>query len=238
MPKDKRRSSRSPSRRKRSRSRSPRRYRKEYKYDEKESCETIHATKVKKEFSFEDYVKDLDTLFFTDRDVIKKGTPQYDEFWKFFNKYQMMRNRQGITTWIAPKSKPTNELGIPTVYHRSFLINFGLNLPPPDKLLDRLPATNFERKSYRPKLTKEQLMEFHQIILLYLEFLQREKMVKLKKLRESQEKLPIAQFKDEIIKTVSEQQIIIIAGMIFMVIKVNNNFMSRLFLNFRRYWLW
>jgi HrpA-like RNA helicase len=38
-------------------------------------------------------------------------------------------------------------------------------------------------------------------------------MVKLKKLRESQDKLPIAQFKDEIIKTVLEKQVIIIAGM-------------------------
>ena len=57
-------------------------------------------------------------------------------------------------------------------------------------------------------------MEFHQIILLYLEFLQREKMQKLKKLRESQDKLPISQFKDEIIKTVLSNQVVIIAGTI------------------------
>jgi hypothetical protein len=126
-----------------------------------------------------------------------------------------MRKRQGVTKWILPKTNTTNELGIPTVYHRSFMINFGLNLPPPDKLLSRIPPIEYsERKSARPRLTREQLMEFHQIILLYLEFLQREKMVKLKKLRESQDKLPIAQFKDEIIKTVLEKQVIIIAGMV------------------------
>lgn len=215
MPKEKRRSSRSPGRRKRSRSRSPRKHKESKRYDEKEPREKKQTTsKVNQEFSFEDYKKDLDVLFFTDRDVIKKSTPQYEEFWKFFNKYQIMRKRQGVTTWIPPKTNPTNELGIPTVYHRSFMLNFGLNLPPPDKLLSRIPPVDYsERKSARPRLTREQLMEFHQIILLYLEFLQREKMVKLKKLRESQDKLPIAQFKDEIIKTVLEKQVIIIAGM-------------------------
>ena len=227
MPKEKRRSSRSPGRRKRSRSRSPRKHKESKRYDEKEPREKKQTTsKVNQEFSFEDYKKDLDVLFFTDRDVIKKSTPQYEEFWKFFNKYQIMRKRQGVTNWIPPKTNPTNELGknglgIPTVYHRSFMLNFGLNLPPPDKLLSRIPPVDYsERKSARPRLTREQLMEFHQIILLYLEFLQREKMVKLKKLRESQDKLPIAQFKDEIIKTVFEKQVIIIAGMLIFIITI------------------
>lgn len=217
MPKERRRSSRSPSRRKRSRSRSPKKPEKKKldskKFEEKESRK--HAPKISQEFSFEDYKKDLDTLFFTDRDVIKKSTPQYEEFWKFFNKYQLMRKRQGINLWIPPRTQPCNELGIPTDYHRSFMLNFGLNLPTPDKLLCRIPPVDYsERKSACPRLTREQLMEFHQIILLYLEFLQREKMAKLKKLRESQQKLPIAQFKDQIVKAVSENQVIIIAGMI------------------------
>lgn len=206
MPKEKRRRSRSPCQR-RSRSRSPKSH-KSKDHDKKKKSET----KFNQEFSFEDYQKDLDVLFFTDRDVIKKGTPLYEEFWKFHTKYQMMKKRQGVTSWTAPRTNPSNELGIPTNYHRSFLINFGLNLPPPDKLISRLTPVDSERKSVRPKLTREHLMEFHQIILLYLEFLQREKMVKLKKLRESQEKLPIAQFKEEIIKAVSEHQVIIIAG--------------------------
>lgn len=206
MPKEKRRHSRSPSRR-RSRSRSPRIH-KSKDNDKKKKSEA----KYDQEITFEDYQKDLDALFFTDRDVIKKGTPLYEEFWKFHTKYQIIKKRQGVTSWIPPRTNPSNELGIPTLYHRSFMLNFGLNLPPPDKLISRLPLVNSERKSTRPKLTREHLMEFHQIILLYLEFLQREKMVKLKKLRESQGKLPIAQFKDEIIKAVSENQVVIIAG--------------------------
>ena len=112
MPKEKRRSSRSPGRRKRSRSRSPRKHKESKRYDEKEPREKKQTTsKVNQEFSFEDYKKDLDVLFFTDRDVIKKSTPQYEEFWKFFNKYQIMRKRQGVTNWIPPKTNSTNELG-------------------------------------------------------------------------------------------------------------------------------
>lgn len=214
MPKEKRFRSRSPSRKRRSRSRSPRSHtNKSHGYEQQAVHEKESRTKIKPDFSFEDYQKDLDALFFTDRDVIKKGTQQYEEFWKFYGKYEIMRKKQGITTWILPKTNPSNELGVPTIYHRSFLINIGLNLPPPDKLLSRIAPIDSDRKSARPRLKREQLMEFHQIILLYLEFLQREKMVKLKKLRESQEKLPIAQFKNEIIKAVSEHQIIIIAGL-------------------------
>jgi hypothetical protein len=47
-------------------------------------------------FDFDDFKPELDTLFFTDRDVIKKGTPMYDEFWKFFYKYQVNNNSLNI----------------------------------------------------------------------------------------------------------------------------------------------
>ena len=39
--------------------------------------------------SFLERKSELDRLFFTDRDAIKKGTPVYDEFWKFYAKYQV-----------------------------------------------------------------------------------------------------------------------------------------------------
>lgn len=222
MPKDKKRRSRTPERRRskhkrRSRSRSSERRHERKRHESATGTSDIEDPIVPpklQEFSFENYKKDLDILFFSDRDVIKKDTTQYDEFWKFFNKYQAVRRKQGVTTWSPPRSQPVSDnLGIPTNYHRSFLLNFGLNLPSPDKLLNRLPPDDPEaRKAKRPRLTRENLMEFHHIILLYLEFLQREKMVKLKKLRESQSKLPIAQFREEIIQAVRDHQVVIIAG--------------------------
>lgn len=199
-------------RKSRSRTRSPRpKHRSPQHYCIVPSTSTLQS-KQSKVFSLEDYKRELDQLFFSDRDVIIKGTPQYDEFWSFFQKYQAMKKRQGITNWTPPSSEPKNELGVPITYHRAFLLNFTLNLPHPDKLLSRLPPEDIDRQSSRPKLTRENLMEFHQIIQLYLEFLQREKITKLKKLRESQEKLPIAQYKNDIIKAVADNQVIIIAG--------------------------
>lgn len=228
MGKDKKRRSRSPERRKRSssrerrkrsRSRTPKHKRKSRSPPPKhhEAAPSSATPKVVKEFSFEDYKKELDQLFFSDRDIIKKGTPQYGEFWNFFQKYDTMKKRQGIS-WNPPQSEPKNELGIPMNYHRAFLLNFTLNLPHPDKLLSRLPIDDPDKRPIRPRLTRENLMEFHQIIQLYLEFLQREKMTKLKKLRESQEKLPIAQYKKDIIKAVAENQVVIIAGTSFLLI--------------------
>lgn len=156
MPKDRsRHRSRSRDRKKKRRSRS--RSRDDDRRDDstrnKQSKERHH------EFSFEDYKRDLDLLFFTERDVIKKDTTQYDEFWKFFAKYQSMRKRQGITTWTAPRSQPSNELGLPLKYHRTFQLNFGLNLPSPDKLLCRLPPHDPDNRSSGPRLTRENLME-------------------------------------------------------------------------------
>ena len=75
-----------------------------------------------------------------------------------------------------------------------------------------LAETGTERTEGRRPWTRHQLMEFHQIVQLYLEFLQREKTAKLKKLRQAQRQLPIAQFRDDIVATVRANQITIIAG--------------------------
>ena len=219
MPKHSKKRSRSPERRRRkSRSRSPERRRRKsqshspqlkLKNEKSRSSRDGPSNHThRKEFSFEDYKEDLDCIFFTQRDFIKKGSAEYEDFWKFFGKYVAMQKKQGVS-WTPPKAELPNELGIPSSFHRFFMLNFSLSLPPPEKLLSRLPQRSTDDQ---PQLTRHNLMEFHQIILLYLEFLQREKIQKLKKLRESQEKLPIAQFREEIVAAVSTNQVVIIAG--------------------------
>jgi HrpA-like RNA helicase len=54
--------------------------------------------------------------------------------------------------------------------------------------------------------------EFQQIISLFLDFLQKEKFAKLKKLRESQANLPIAEFRDEILEKIAQNRVVIVAG--------------------------
>lgn len=229
MPKDKRRRSRSKEKGRKSRSRSrsrsgssrhcgeKHRARERTSYYESSSrCRSRAETDSEGDrknvpLVFSDYKSELDCLFFTDRDVIKNSSSQYEEFWKFYAKLQAMQARQGGCEWIPPKCD-VNGLGVPSEFHRSFLFNFGLNLPHPEKLLGRLPVDNSPQGRRKPALTKLKIMEFHQILLLYLEFLQKEKIQKLKKLRESQEKLPIAQYRDEIVKSVQLNKVTIIAG--------------------------
>ena len=74
-------------------------------------------------FCFGNYRSEIDGLFFTDRDVIKKASPLYEEFWKFYEKYKLMQNKQEKTTWVWPKFESDNELGVPSVFHRTFLVN-------------------------------------------------------------------------------------------------------------------
>lgn len=87
MPKDKKRRSRTPDRknrhssRKRSRSRSPDRHREKDRHRNEARERTLSSpdrhreakpsAETRGDFSFEDYKKELDALFFTERDVIK-----------------------------------------------------------------------------------------------------------------------------------------------------------------------
>ena len=122
-----------------------------------------------------------------------------------------MQKKQG-TTWMPSESSSCNIIGVPSTFHRNFILNAQLNLPPLEKLLERLCPVDQESRQRQAKLTKNRLEEFSTVTRLYLEFLQREKFLKLKKLRESQSKLPIAHYRDEIISAVSKHQVTIIAG--------------------------
>ena len=61
-------------------------------------------------------------------------------------------------------------------------------------------------------LTVDIVSEFQTVLSLYIDFLQKEKFNKLKKLRQSQANLPIAEFRQEIVQTLEQNQVVIIAG--------------------------
>jgi ATP-dependent RNA helicase DHX34 len=56
------------------------------------------------------------------------------------------------------------------------------------------------------------VQQFLQIVVHYLDFKQKEKFNRLKKLRRSQANLPVAQYKDQIIDAVRNEQVVILAG--------------------------
>lgn len=62
------------------------------------------------------------------------------------------------------------------------------------------------------KITPLRLRQFLQIVVHYLDFKQKEKFQKLRKLRRFQANLPVAQYKSEIIEAVRAEQVVLIAG--------------------------
>ena len=75
----------------------------------------------------------------------------------------------------------------------------------PKDLLNRIPFQDSERRD-DDYLSERVVSEFKHILTLYLDFLQREKFNKLKKLRRSQADLPIAEYRNEIISKLKENQ--------------------------------
>ena len=61
-------------------------------------------------------------------------------------------------------------------------------------------------------MTLDMVTEFQKILSLFVDFLQKEKFNKLKKLRESQANLPIAEFRNEILEKVDQNRVVIVAG--------------------------
>ena len=147
------------------------------------------------EIQFEKHRSKLNKIFFRDEDLIQFGSDEYKDFWKFLAKYQnfqRMKQKQ-------PKSSSSN-------YNKRLCQNFRLCPKNPQDLLNRI---SYDEDS---DLTVDIVSEFQTVLSLYIDFLQKEKFNKLKKLRQSQANLPIAEFRQEIVQTLEQNQVVIIAG--------------------------
>ena len=80
------------------------------------------------------------------------------------------------------------------------------------QLCPKDPRDLLNRISVQDEISPEMVSEFQTILAAFLDFLQRDKFNKLKKLRQSQANLPIAEYKKEILKSLEENQVVIIAG--------------------------
>lgn len=61
-------------------------------------------------------------------------------------------------------------------------------------------------------LTRQHLLEFAYVIELYLDCLKKQEETRIKKLKEAQENLPISKYRNEILKAVQENQVVLVAG--------------------------
>ena len=94
----------------------------------------------------------------------------------------------------------SDNLEVPDVLRPEFSLNFVLKPTKTKDLMNRIP---FQDKDYdRDYLSSRMVEHFRNVLSIYMNFLQKEKFSKLRKLRSSQASLPIADYRDEIITKV------------------------------------
>ena len=109
---------------------------------------------------------------------------------------------QSLHTCVAIQASGSN-------YNKRLAQSFHLRPKDPKDLLCRIAVQDDE---YEEILTEEMVSEFQTILGTYIDFLQKDKFNKLKKLRQSQANLPIAEYRQEILDSLEKNQVIIIAG--------------------------
>ncbi|KAF4533012.1 hypothetical protein B566_EDAN000703 [Ephemera danica] len=152
------------------------------KYTHKKDSES----EEEKDFCFEKYKYELNMIFFRDEDEIKHGSESYHDFWKFLKKYEDMQRKTGKNP-VGTASNDGNKQ-----FDKRNLVSVTLSASL-DELMSRIPPRDRDTGHWLPK---RRILEFRDILMLYLDFKQKEKFKKLKKLRE----------------TVRENQVVVIAG--------------------------
>lgn len=140
-------------------------------------------------FTFLDYKRVLEKVFFNDHLV-----EDINDVWLFVKKFESftMKNTTKDSSDITRLSP--NPLKLPEVFDKMHLINIKMSYSD-DELASRLPTYDQEEVYKKRPLTKEDISNFRQLLLMYMDFKQKEKFTKLRKLRETQTSLPVHQFK-------------------------------------------
>ncbi|XP_013140316.1 PREDICTED: probable ATP-dependent RNA helicase DHX34 [Papilio polytes] len=155
------------------------------------------------EFDFLDYKRDINKIFAYSRDT-NTVTNNLDDFWVFVNKYQATLRKAGKPIFcVENEDRLTNDLGIPSNFSKFDCINFSTNI----KFMDSV----CEERG-RKKLTKSIFDALLNVVSIYLDFKNKEKLEKLKKLRQTQKDLPVAKYREEIQAAVKNERVIIVAG--------------------------
>lgn len=156
-------------------------------------------------FSFLDFKYELDKILLGHyyRDALVDNV---DDFWLFVKKYENLLKKSGQCILPSPKTFERLSTDIPSAYDKNHNVNLYLTTPF-DELYSRLPYTE-----KRQRLPLKKIKQFLNIHTYYMDFREKEKFNKLKKLRKSQKNLPVAAHKNEIIEALRFNQVLVLAG--------------------------
>uniref|UniRef100_A0A1I8NLN9 ATP-dependent RNA helicase DHX34 n=1 Tax=Stomoxys calcitrans TaxID=35570 RepID=A0A1I8NLN9_STOCA len=138
------------------------------------------------------YRHDMSTAIIEDR----------TDFWKFVNKYEAMLKNVGQP--LLPQ--PIDELSSHMPPSRTHKLNCI-----PIRLSDDAKKTR-SGLHHESAATALRVKQFQEIIIIYLDFKQKERFAKIKKLRKTQQNLPMHKFKDLLKASLEETGVLIIAG--------------------------
>ncbi|XP_059056112.1 probable ATP-dependent RNA helicase DHX34 [Achroia grisella] len=164
---------------------------------------TSLSTPEPADFSFTNYKRDLNKIirYSSDSNTVVNDL---DDFWVFLKKYEATLKKAGKPL-LATESNlnELNDIGVPVHYSKLHYINFVTAIKYVDIVSD---------DSGRRKLDKELFKVFLNIVSIYIDFKNKEKFEKLKKLRQTQRDLPVAAYRNEIVSAVKNERVVIVAG--------------------------
>lgn len=155
-------------------------------------------------FSFLDYKPELTKILmgYTTRDKLIDDLP---DFWLFLQNYENLLRNSGQSILPEPIDDFSHKTPLKE-YNKCFNLNLKLSISF-DDLFGRI--STYVQST---KLTKRKVRQFLQIVVHYLDFHQKERFAKLRKLRKCQTELPVAKYKTEIQAAVQQEKVVLIAG--------------------------
>ncbi|XP_053693938.1 probable ATP-dependent RNA helicase DHX34 isoform X2 [Sabethes cyaneus] len=158
-------------------------------------------------FSFLNHKSELNRVLlgYCSRDQLVKD---HNDFWLFLNKYEALLKRSGQCILPQPldESELRNDEMMQSQYNKAYTLPMTFSIPF-EELYSRLPQSEKGRI-----ISPFKLKQFLQIVLHYLDFRQKERFDKLRKLRNAQANLPVAKYRDEIVSAVQNEKVVILAG--------------------------
>lgn len=127
------------------------------------------------------------------------------DFWHFLTKYENLLKRNFQNVLDIQVDTPYVDTLIPNIYSKNLLMNIKLK---PSK--HQLEWKSFDDSD--SSISDKKIKIFLTIVRHYLDFKQKERFQKLKKLRKFQASLPIAAYEKEIVEATKNESILIIAG--------------------------
>ncbi|KAM6038250.1 putative ATP-dependent RNA helicase DHX34 isoform 2-T2 [Chlamydotis macqueenii] len=152
----------------------------------------------------------LEELYFRQHDDIGAGSDDVRQFWDFFERlrrFQCRKTDRETSPSRRDRAEPpaaTRRLDLPRRYDPRYRINLSL---PRAEVQETIRGRRGDSG-----LPRQRLAEFRAAFLHYLDFAQRQSFAKLAKLRRERAALPIAQYRERLLRAVAQNQVVVVAG--------------------------